>query len=250
MVVQYEEQTEIAYPDAMTITLPSAKNASQGGEYQNPDPGTYLFRCVEVADPMASKWDPLRMQSKITWEIQDEGDWFGQRVSEWVDADGDKVPEVDDEREGILYHSIPSSPGGAVYARVLFIPEQGPYVLELVSVGDPQPNTYNPKMPRYQFTFRIVGGDWEGFEVRKRMTLSMNEKSHLAPFAKALLGADYADDESVEISNLIGRRCQATIVHSDPDEKGRIWPNIGANPVAVKEKRTRTARKTVEEVPF
>lgn len=109
--------------------------------------------------------------------------------------------------------------------------DPGMYTLVLNEVGAPQAvaSQYDPtgKKRRAQFTFKVVGDEhWDGYEINMWMNISMNEKSTLYPFVKAILGETLDHATSVQPSMLTGRRFKGMVVHQEPNASGQIWPTI------------------------
>lgn len=129
--------------------------------------------------------------------------------------------------------------------------DEGVYTLVLAEVGPPQPvsEKYDTtgKKRRAQFKFKVVDDeDWEGYEINMWMNISMNEKSVLYPFVKALMGDDFNTSMSIQPGLILGRRMRAMVAHGEPNAEGKVWATI-KSPLAIRERKGRTPVQAVAE---
>jgi hypothetical protein len=141
--------------------------------------------------------------------------------------------------------------------------EAGLYVVELVSVSDPElieDPQRNPNGNKKQFTADWVvvsdpSGDTthQGYKVRAWYTLSMHEKSNLYKVVKAMFGSDLDPKVPITPDQILHKRIQAYVAQPDLTEEeireGRLpWPRL-SNPMPLPKKYTAIPLET-EEVPF
>ena len=118
------------------------------------------------------------------------------------------------------------------------LPDEGYYKFQMKDVGDPEPvlAQYDPSgtKKRALFSFQIIPmgendqpDDNHGIVVRKWFTVSMNEKSSLYPFVKAMLGGKIDPAQRINPRNLIGKTFMGVVQHEEKTE-GKVYPNITA----------------------
>lgn len=112
------------------------------------------------------------------------------------------------------------------------LPDEGFYKFELASVGEPEAVSpqYDPtgQKRRALFTFKIKSDEEDmnhGLAVRRWFTISMNEKSALYPFIKAMKGGKIDAAERINPHRLLGATFNAVVTH-ETKEDGRVFPKI------------------------
>jgi hypothetical protein len=111
---------------------------------------------------------------------------------------------------------------------------------------------YNPKYPDkdevwLEFEIPDVRVKWtkNGEEkegpaiVRRKFTLSMNEKSNLRPFLESWRGKPFTDEEAenFELPTMLGKVCQLSVVHEASADGKKTYANISGAFGIIKEQK-------------
>lgn len=103
------------------------------------------------------------------------------------------------------------------------------------------------EVPSVRVTWEKGGKKFEGpAKIGQKFTLSLNEKSNLRPFLVAWRGQEFTKDEeeAFDITRLLGKICQLSVVHEKSDKK--TYAKIsGAFPL-IKEQKDRLAANPKE----
>lgn len=75
-------------------------------------------------------------------------------------------------------------------------------------------------------------GEYAGkpFLVIQRYTASLSEKGLLRPALESWRGRKFtpAELDAFDLKNVLGKACMLNIVHTDPDDKGKVYANLSA----------------------
>ena len=96
----------------------------------------------------------------------------------------------------------------------------------------------------YEVIASVDGDDeWEGEELRQRLTASMNKNSKLLPIARAILGQpDLPEYYLLDTDDLKGKTCLINVVLGKPRNDGGFWRNVdGVMPA-----KSKKAKKPIE----
>ena len=136
------------------------------------------------------------------------------------------------------------------------LPDEGFYTFELTGVREPrtEPNRYKPDEMRtsvaLEWTIRN-DEDYEGVDFLNFYTLSLHEKATLTKYVKALRGgADFEEDEDLDLESLVGKKIQGVIVHKKKEKA--VWEEgdpitsethrpVITSPIPFKQKKRRPA---------
>jgi len=127
-------------------------------------------------------------------------------------------------------------------------------VLEVPAYEDP-----NRLVNRVRLDFEIVNHQPEagepnltGQRIGEFFTVSLHEKSKLAPFVRAMLGRDIEPGENVDLDDYVGNVIRGTVRMKAPNKNGIRFPEI-VNPMPARSRRkAASARQEVDpdEAPF
>jgi hypothetical protein len=75
-------------------------------------------------------------------------------------------------------------------------------------------------------------GEYAGkpFLVIQRYTASLSEKGLLRPALESWRGRKFtpAELDAFDLKNVLGKACMLNVVHTDPDDKGKVYANLSA----------------------